>query len=442
MRIMIAGAGYVGLVAGACYASTGNHVVMVDRDKDRIDMLCRGEVPIYEPALAELIADAVHAKRITFTTDLGKACNNAEVIGIAVGTPPQPDGSVDMSFVDEVAREIGKNIQGYCVIVAKSTVPVGTHIRVQQIIHKETDVEFDYVSNPEFLKEGTAVSDFLSPERVIIGTTSERARKIMTHLYSPFMRQGRRILFMSPASAELTKYACNAMLATRISFMNELARLSETVGADVHQIRLGMGSDSRIGKSFLFPGLGYGGSCFPKDVEALVHTGELHGVTMGIAAAAKTANKTQPRVLIEKIEKYFGGKLDGKKFALWGLAFKPNTDDMREAPSLEIIRYLLRHGASVAAHDPKSHTTARAVLGDTITYHDDAFDPLDGADGLVICTEWMEFRTPEFSRMAKLLRKPVIFDGRNLYEADYLRDFGLEYYCIGRPDPARSGGKV
>jgi UDPglucose 6-dehydrogenase len=415
---------------------------MVDRDKDRIEMLRRGELPIYEPGLMELMTDAVQAKRITFTMDWASACDDTEIIGIAVGTPPQPNGSVDMSFVDEVARAIGENIRGYCVIVAKSTVPIGTHRRVERIIREGTDVEFDYVSNPEFLKEGSAVSDFLSPERVIIGTTSERARKVMAHIYVPFMRQGRRILFMSPVSAELTKYACNAMLATRISFMNELARLAERVGADVHQIRLGMGSDSRIGRSFLFPGLGYGGSCFPKDVKALVHTGEQHGMEMSIAAAAEAANRAQPAVLIEKIEKYFDGKLKGKKFALWGLAFKPNTDDMREAPSLEIIHHLLARGASVAAHDPKSHTTARAVLGDSITYHDDAFEPLDGADGLVICTEWMEFRTPEFSRMAKLLREPVIFDGRNLYETDYLRDFGLEYYCIGRPDSARSEGKA
>jgi UDPglucose 6-dehydrogenase len=434
MQITIIGAGYVGLVAGACYASTGNDVIMVDQDKDRVEMLRRGEVPIYEPALAELIADAAQTNRITFTTDLPSACSNAEIIGIAVGTPPQPDGSVDMSFVNAVAKAIGENIKGYCVIVTKSTVPVGTHQRITQIIGEGTEIEFDYVSNPEFLKEGTAVSDFLSPERVIIGTMGERARKIMGHLYAPFMRQGRRILFMSPASAELTKYACNAMLATRISFMNELARLAETVDADVNQIRMGMGSDSRIGRSFLFPGLGYGGSCFPKDVKALVHTGAQHGVEMGIAAAAELTNKTQPEMLIEKIEKYFGGQLEGKKFALWGLAFKPNTDDMREAPSLKIIEHLLARGASVAGHDPKAQTTAKVVLGDSITYHEDAFETFDGADGLIICTEWMEFRTPSFQRIAELLRHRVIFDGRNLYDPEYVNEAGIDYLCIGRPD--------
>ena len=434
MRIMIAGAGYVGLVAGACYASTGNQVVMADTDADRIAMLKRGELPIYEPGLAELVADAVHAKRITFTTDLAAACGDAEMIGIAVGTPSMPDGSADLSFVEAVAEAIGRNIKNYCVVVAKSTVPVGTHQLVEQIIRKHTDIQFDYVSNPEFLKEGSAVSDFLRPERVIIGTTSERARKIMTHIYAPFMRQGRRILFMSPVSAELTKYACNAMLATRISFMNEVSRLAEAVGADVQQIRMGMGSDRRIGRSFLFPGLGYGGSCFPKDVKALVRTGKKYGLEMGVVAAADLANEHQPAMLFNKIKKYFDGDLKGKKFAIWGLAFKPNTDDMRKAPSLEIIRMLLDCGASISAHDPKSHETAREVLGDHITYHDDAFEPLENADGLIICTEWMEFRTPDFSRMAKLLRHRVIFDGRNLYEADYLNEVGIDYLCIGRLD--------
>ncbi|MCD4824812.1 MAG: UDP-glucose/GDP-mannose dehydrogenase family protein [Phycisphaerae bacterium] len=434
MRIMIAGAGYVGLVAGACYASTGNHVVMADKDEDRIAMLRDGGVPIYEPGLAELLAEGIQTKRISFTTDLAAACQDAEIIAIAVGTPSKPDGSADLSYVDAVAETIGKNITDYCVVVTKSTVPVGTCQRVEQIIRKQTDVPFDYVSNPEFLKEGSAVDDFLRPERVIIGTASARARKIMAHLYAPFMRQGRRILDMTPLSAELTKYACNSMLATRISFMNEIARLAEAVGADVQQVRAGMGSDSRIGRAFLFPGLGFGGSCFPKDVKALVHTGQTHGVEIAVVAAADRVNETQPNVLVEKIKKYFDGDLKGKRFAVWGLSFKPKTDDMRKAPSARLIRPLLEAGAVIAAHDPKAHKTARAVFGDSITYHEDVYEPLADADGLIICTEWMEFRSPDFRLIAEMLRRQVIFDGRNLYDPDYVNEAGIDYLCIGRPD--------
>lgn len=434
MRITIAGAGYVGLVAGACYASTGNTVTLADTDAGRIERLQAGEMPIYEPGLSEMLADNVREKRITFTTDLGAVCADAEVIGIAVGTPPRSDGSANLSGVEAVAKTIGKSIRDYCVIVTKSTVPVGTCRRVEEIIRGLTDVPFDYVSNPEFLKEGSAVDDFLSPERVIIGTASERARKVMAHLYEPFMRQGRRVLCMDPISAELTKYACNSMLAVRISFMNEMARLSEAVGADVQQVRMGMGSDSRIGRSFLFPGLGYGGSCFPKDVKALVHTGRQHGVAMSVVDAADQANESQPGMLVEKIKHYFDGDLAGKKFAVWGLSFKPKTDDMREAPSVKVIEALLAAGAAVAAHDPKAHGTARAVLGDRIAYHEDPYEPLRDADALVICTEWMAFRTPDFSRMARLLRQPVIFDGRNLYAPDYVNAAGIDYLCIGRPD--------
>ncbi len=434
MRITIAGAGYVGLVAGTCYASTGNTVVLADTDAGRIAVLQDGKLPIYEPGLGELLAENIRTGRISFTTDLAGACRDAEIIGIAVGTPSKSDGSADLSYVDAVAETIGKNIKDYCVVVTKSTVPIGTCRRLEQTVRKHTDVPFDYVSNPEFLKEGSAVSDFLSPERVIIGATSERARKIMAHIYAPFMRQGRRILFMDPLSAELTKYACNAMLATRISFMNEIARLAETVNADVQQVRMGMGSDSRIGKSFLFPGLGYGGSCFPKDVKALVYTGNKHGVNMGVVAAADTANESQPVVLFNKIKKYFNGDLEGKKFAVWGLAFKPKTDDMREAPSVKLIRSLLAAGVSAAAHDPEAHETAKAVLGDSITYHENVYEPLTDADGLIICTEWMEFRTPDFRRMAELLRRGVIFDGRNLYDPDYVNEAGIDYLCIGRGD--------
>jgi UDPglucose 6-dehydrogenase len=442
MRITIAGAGYVGLVAGACYASTGNTVTMVDTNDDRVAMLRQGEVPIYEPGLEDLLEDSIQAGRVTFTSDLGEAVKGAEVIGIAVGTPPQPDGSADLKYVRAVAKTIGENLTDYAVVVTKSTVPVGTHKIVTDIIREHTDVPFDYASNPEFLKEGSAVDDFLSPERVIIGTDSERAQKIMAHLYGPFMRQGRRILFMDACSAELTKYACNAMLATRISFMNELSRLADAVGADIQNIRMGMGSDSRIGRAFLFPGLGYGGSCFPKDVQALVHSGETHGVEMSIVRSAHTANEKQIDVLYEKMVNYFEGDLAGKRFAVWGLAFKPRTDDMREAPSVKLIEKLLAAGASVAAHDPEAHETARAVLGDKITYYEDVYEPLDGSAGLVICTEWMEFRTPDFHRMAELLATPAIFDGRNLYEGDYVNAAGLDYYCIGRPDaPAKKASE-
>ena len=434
MRITIVGAGYVGLVAGACYASTGNTVTMVDADPDKVDMLTSGGVPIYEPGLGELLAESVRAGRITFTTDLPGAIKDAEIIGIAVGTPSADDGSVDMSYVDEAARQIGQSIQDYCLVVTKSTVPVGTHQRVTDIIRSQTDVPFDYVSNPEFLKEGAAVDDFLTPDRVIVGTNSDRARKAMKHLYQPFMRRGNRILFMDPTSAELTKYACNAMLATRISFMNELARLSNVVGADVEAIRAGMGSDNRIGRAFLYPGLGYGGSCFPKDVRALIHMSRQAGTPFGTVEATHEANEAQADHLLDKIRRYYNDQLDGRRFAVWGLSFKPRTDDMREAPSVKIITRLLEASCSVAVHDPQAHHTARKILGDSVEYCDDAYDPLQGADGLIICTEWMEFRTPDFARMATLLTGPVIFDGRNLYDPAYVNESGLDYLCIGRPD--------
>ncbi len=434
MRITIAGAGYVGLVAGACYASTGNTVTMVDANPERIKTLQAGGVPIYEPGLGDLLAENVKAARIRYSTDLPAAVKEAELIGIAVGTPSLPDGSVDMSYIDAVAEQIGKNLRDYAVLVTKSTVPVGTHKRICDIVRQHTSVQFDYVSNPEFLKEGSAVDDFLRPDRVIIGTTSERARKIMEHIYSPFMRQGRRILFMDPISAELTKYACNSMLATRISFMNELAQLAESVGADVQQVRAGMGSDQRIGRAFLFPGLGYGGSCFPKDIEALIHTAKHQGVEVGVVEAARQANNRQVDWMLDKIRRYFNGNLKGLTFAVWGLAFKPRTDDMREAPSIKLIQKLLAAGTRVAAHDPQAHHTARDILGDSITYHEDMYEPLDGADALIICTEWMEFRTPDFKRIAEMIRRPAIFDGRNLYDPQYVNETGIDYICIGRPD--------
>ncbi len=434
MRIAIIGAGYVGLVAGACYGSTGNTVTFVDADPERIAMLRRGQMPIYEPGLAELLAEGVRAGRVSYTTDMGAALQGVEVIGIAVGTPPAADGSVDMSCIDAAARQIGQSIREYCLVVMKSTVPVGTHKRVTEIIRSLTQTPFDYVSNPEFLKEGTAIDDFLMPDRVIIGATSDKARKIMQHMYSPFMRRGNRAMFMDPTSAELTKYACNTMLATRISFMNEMARLAEAVGADIEQIRTGMGSDNRIGRAFLFPGLGYGGSCFPKDVLALVHTGSEHGVAMSIARSVHDVNQTQSDVLMGKIDRYFKGNLAGKKFAVWGLAFKPRTDDVREAPAIKLIRRLQTQGATIAVHDPQANEAARRVLGDTVEYCEDSYGPLQGANGLIICTEWMEFRTPDFKRIAEKLQTPVIFDGRNLYDAEYVNQAGIDYLCIGRPD--------
>jgi len=410
---------------------------MVDSNPGRVETLRAGGVPIYEPGLGELLGESVQAGRISFTTDLPGAIATAEVIGIAVGTPCGPDGSADMSYVDAVAEQIGKSLQNYAVIVTKSTVPVGTSERVCKKIRELTDVEFDYVSNPEFLKEGSAVDDFLRPNRVIIGTESPRAKRVMEHLYGPFMRQGRRVLFMDAVSAELTKYACNSMLATRISFMNEMAQLAQAVGADIKHIREGMGSDSRIGRAFLFPGLGYGGSCFPKDVQALIHTANACGTTVGVVQAAHEANDKQVDFLLRKIEKYFDGNLAGRKFAVWGLAFKPRTDDMRDAPSVKLIQRLQQAGAAVAGHDPQAHKTAREVLGDTITYHDNVYEPLADADGLIICTEWMEFRSPDFKRIGEMLKHPVIFDGRNLYEPDYVNDAGLDYICVGRPDAIR-----
>jgi UDPglucose 6-dehydrogenase len=434
MRITIVGAGYVGLVAGACYASTGNIVTMIDAEANKVEALRNGDVPIYEPGLEPLLDESVKAGRISFDTDLASAVGEADVIGIAVGTPSREDGSAEMKFVEQAAEEIGRNLRQYAVIVTKSTVPVGTCRRVCEIISSNTTVEFDYVSNPEFLKEGSAVDDFLSPDRVIIGTDSDKARRIMEHLYSPFMRQGSRILSMDPVSAELTKYASNSMLATRISFMNELARLAEAVGADIQQVRVGMGSDSRIGRAFLFPGLGYGGSCFPKDVRALIRTAEELDLPLGVVDAVHRANDRQIDVMYKKIVRYFDGSLAGRKFAMWGLAFKPRTDDMREAPSVKLIGKLLEAGASVAAHDPQAHQTAREILGDRIDYCDDVYQPLDDADGLIICTEWMEFRTPDFKQIARRLKQPVVFDGRNLYEGDYVTEAGLDYICVGRPD--------
>ena len=434
MKITIAGAGYVGLAAGACYAATGNHVTMADIDPDRVAMLRRGECPIYEPGLAELLQENIRAERIEFTSDLASACKGADVIGIAVGTPAKPDGTPDLQYVMAVAEAIGKSIDSYCVVVTKSTVPVGTGEQIVQCIRGLTEVPFDYVSNPEFLKEGTAVDDFMYPQRVIIGVDGERAKKVMTQLYMPFMRRSNRIITMSVVSAELTKYACNAMLATRISFMNELARLADRIGADIKCVRTGMGTDSRIGNAFLFPGLGYGGSCFSKDVQALIHRSQAADLTLEIVTATHAVNEVQTDYFFDKIASYFDGQLDGRRFGIWGLSFKPRTDDMREAPSLKLINKLIAAGATIVAHDPEAMDSARATLGDRIDYGAKPYEMLDQADGLVVCTEWLEFRNPDFRQIAERLSMPVIFDGRNLYDADFVNEAGLDYVCVGRPD--------
>ena len=433
MKITIAGAGYVGLVVGACYANTGNQVTIVDPDQDKIDLLNSGGIPIYEKGLQDILETNIAAERISFSTDPASFADT-DIIAIAVGTPQTEDGSADMSFIREVAHQIGEHINRYCVVVTKSTVPIGTHEIVSDIIRDQTETPFDYVSNPEFLKEGAAIQDFLRPERVIIGTDSEKAKKILTHLYAPFMRKGLRILYMDPTSAEAAKYACNAMLAVRISFMNEMARLADVVGADIQQIRMAMGTDNRIGSSFLFPGIGYGGSCFPKDMNAIVHTGEKHGVEMNIIKTAHSTNDRQVDYFLDKISSYFKGKLTGKRLAIWGLAFKPNTDDIREAPAIKLIRKLLDQGVLVSAYDPKANDYAKAILGDSISFYNSAYETLTNADGLVICTEWMEFSTPDLSQVATKLKQRVIFDARNIYSPECINSEGIDYICIGRPD--------
>jgi UDPglucose 6-dehydrogenase len=432
MKITILGAGYVGLVSGTCYATTGNHVTIVDVDPDRIAALRRGEVPIYEVGLDVLIHENLESERLNFTTDLAEACRDAEVIGLAVGTPQDEQGKCNLQYVFQAAEEIASHIAPETTVVTKSTVPVGTGRKVQEIIASRTNVPFDYVSNPEFLKEGSAVDDFMYPERVILGTESERARRKMRHLYTPFMRRSDRILFMDVESAELAKYACNSMLALRISFMNELSRFAETIGADIQDVRLAMGTDRRIGNAFLFPGLGYGGSCFPKDVQALAHTAGEHGHDLQLVIKTHEVNQQQVDYFFEKIDSYFDSHLQGRHFALWGLAFKPRTDDVREAPAIKIAERLLERGATVCGYDPEARATTEAVLGDRIQYANKSYEALHGADGLVICTEWLEFRTPDFREIRNQLKRPVIFDGRNLYDPEMVRKEGIDYHCLGR----------
>jgi UDPglucose 6-dehydrogenase len=431
MKIAVVGTGYVGLVAGTCLAESGNDVTCVDVDARKVEALKRGEVPIYEPGLEELLHRNTKGRRLHFTTDMKEAVASAQVVFIAVGTPEGENGDADLQHVLKAAEQIGRSMRQYTVIVDKSTVPVGTADKVRETISKVTKVEFDVVSNPEFLKEGAALEDFLKPDRVVIGADSERARKLMGQLYAPFVRTENPILYMDTRSAELTKYAANAMLATRISFMNDMAALCEKVGADVEMVRKGMGSDKRIGHPFLFPGVGYGGSCFPKDVKALVAKGREQGLELDLLRAVERTNERQKKLLVQKAQKHFGS-LEGRNFAVWGLAFKPKTDDMREAPSVEVIEGLLAKGAKVAAHDPVAERSARRVLGDRIRYTTVPYEALEGADALFVVTEWNEFRHPDFERMKALMKNPVIFDGRNIYDPSRMRELGFTYMGLGR----------
>jgi UDPglucose 6-dehydrogenase len=431
MRIAVVGAGYVGLVAGACLAENGNQVVCVDRDAAKIRMLQRGRIPIYEPGLEELVRRNRTEARLSFATTLPKAVRQAQIVFIAVGTPQGEDGSADLQHVLDVAREIARAMNGYKVIVDKSTVPVGTSALVRDVVRRETTHPFSVVSNPEFLKEGAAIDDFMRPDRVVIGVEDPRAADLMTELYRPFTRTGAPIMVMDCASAELSKYASNAMLATRISFMNEIANVCELLGADVDQVRRAVGSDKRIGTSFLFPGVGYGGSCFPKDVKAMVRFAADKNYDFRILTAVEAVNADQKKRLLKKMEKHFG-ILKGKRIAVWGLAFKPRTDDMREAPAIDLIEGLVDAGAKVHAFDPEAMQVARKMLGGRVAYADSSYDVLAGADALAIVTEWNEFREPDFARMRKLMRAPVIFDGRNLYSPAQMKAQGFTYYSIGR----------
>ncbi len=432
MRIAVVGTGYVGLVAGTCFAESGNSVVCIDIDREKIEKLKQGVVPIYEPGLEELLNRNVHDGRLRFTTDYAEGIPRAEVVFIAVGTPPGEDGSADLKYVLESARTIGKHMTGYTVVVDKSTVPVGTAQKVKAALQGVTKHPFDVVSNPEFLKEGAAIDDFLKPDRVVIGTETQRAREVMEELYAPFVRTGNPILHMDIASAELTKYAANAMLATRISFMNEIANICMRVGANIEQVRRGIGSDARIGSRFLFAGVGYGGSCFPKDVQAIIRTASEHDYEFQILEAVERVNEKQKHLLVEMIQKRFGKDLKGRHFAIWGLSFKPNTDDMREAPAVVVIESLLAAGATVAAHDPEAmNECKKRHLGDRIRYSEVPMKALEGADALVVVTEWNEFRRPDFDAVKGLLKHPVIFDGRNIYPRATLERLGFEYFGIG-----------
>jgi UDPglucose 6-dehydrogenase len=433
MRICVVGIGYVGLVTSTCLAEAGNIVVCVDNDSEKIADLKKGVIPIYEPGLTEMVKRNVKLNRLQFTTDLKYGVDNSLIIFLAVGTPSAPDGSSDISAILSVAEGIADCISDYRIITIKSTVPVGTCRKVIDIIKSKTEVQFDYVSNPEFLKEGAAVEDFMSPDRIIIGTTNPSVRTIMQQIYSPFMRKSSRILFMDPISAEMTKYAANTMLATRISFMNELSMLCEKLGADIELVRQGLGSDSRIGSAFLFPGVGYGGACFPKDIRALIHTGSEHGVEMTIARTVQQVNIKQQQRFAERILNYFSSAEGRTTLAVWGLAFKARTDDVRESPAIFCIKKFLDCRMKIKAYDPEAASPAMVALNGAIETSQNGYDVLDGADALVIFTDWQEFRNPDFEAVAARLKKPIIFDGRNLYDPDVVKKAGIEYHSIGRP---------
>jgi UDPglucose 6-dehydrogenase len=433
MHVAVIGSGYVGLVAGACLAETGNDVTCVDVDAEKIARLQRNEVPIYEPGLEPMVKRNQEEGRLTFTTDIGEAVRGSRVIFIAVGTPPGEDGSADLKHVLAVARQVGRHMNEPKIVVTKSTVPVGTAERVRAAVKAETDVPFAVCSNPEFLKEGAAIEDFMKPDRVVVGVDNEQAQEVMGELYAPFTRQGgNRVLFMDIASAEVTKYAANAMLATRISFMNQMALFCELVGADVNNVRLGIGSDQRIGRAFLYPGPGYGGSCFPKDVKALIRTADDLGLSLDVLKAVEEVNECQKRVVLQKALRYLGQDLNGKIVGLWGLAFKAETDDMRESPTIPLIEGLLAAGARVQTHDPKATDSARVIFGDRVMYAADPYSAAHGADALIVMTEWLVYRNPDFERVRKLLRRPLLIDGRNLYDPERMAGLGFEYHGIGR----------
>ena len=436
MKVSIVGSGYVGLVTGTCFSEVGIEVTCVDIDQKKIDDLNNGIVPIYEPGLEEMLLRNMKKGRLKFTTSLAEALEDCEVLFTAVGTPPDKDGSADLQYVLSVARDCGRNMTDYLLIVTKSTVPVGTAQKVRKVLQEElkkrgADIPFDVASNPEFLKEGAAIDDFLKPDRIVVGLDSPRAEELMKSLYKPFTLNGHPIIFMDITSAEMTKYAANAMLATKISFMNDIANLCEIVGADINMVRKGIGSDSRIGNKFIYPGIGYGGSCFPKDVKALIHTGEDFKYNLRVLKAVEAVNQDQKSILFQKVFNYFEGELKEKNIAVWGLSFKPQTDDMREAPSIVIINKLLEAGANVKAYDPVAMKEAVHLLGNRITYAEDQYEALIDADCLLLVTEWSEFKFPNFKIVKKLLNKPVIFDGRNIYEVAEMKRKGFDYFCIG-----------
>jgi UDPglucose 6-dehydrogenase len=432
MNIAVVGTGYVGLVSGTCFAESGNEVICVDIDRDRVEMLKAGKVPIYEPGLEELVRRNFKEQRLSFTTDLPDAISQSMVSFIAVGTPKNANGAADLSGVLGAAEEIAKAANGYHIIAIKSTVPVGTNDRVCELVERTVSHRIDVCSVPEFLKEGSAIEDFMRPDRVVIGSTSDHATAILREVHAPFLRTDNPVLVMQPRSAELTKYASNAMLAIRISFINQIANLCEAVGAEINDVRRGMGSDRRIGSQFLFPGVGYGGSCFPKDVQALIHSAAEHNLEFTLLKATDSVNSQQKRLLVERVKQHFSGDLVGRTFAIWGLAFKPRTDDMREAPSLVVIEELLQAGARVRAHDPEALKSARQIFGSRIEYLETNYDALEGADALIILTEWNQFRHPNFHRIKEALKQPTIFDGRNLYDPALMRALDFRYYSIGR----------